>query len=55
MGKFKDITGQKFGRLTALYRLNNYHKKGTYCLRKENTSKMFKTHGLLKKALELEE
>lgn len=27
MGKFKDITGQKFGRLTALYRLYNYHKR----------------------------
>ena len=24
----KDINGQKFGRLTALYKLNNYHKKG---------------------------
>lgn len=23
--KYKDISGQKFGRLTALYRLNNYH------------------------------
>ena len=23
MGKFKDIRGQKFGRLTALYRLHN--------------------------------
>lgn len=29
---FKDITGQKFGRLTALYRLHNYHKNGTYWL-----------------------
>lgn len=27
-----DITGQKFGRLTALYRLYNYHKKGTWWL-----------------------
>lgn len=27
-----DITGQKFGRLTALHRLHNYHKKGTYWL-----------------------
>lgn len=69
--RFKDITGKKFGKLTALYRLHNYHKKGTYwicvcdcgnfietsydslhnnakscgCLRKENTSKRFKTHG----------
>lgn len=25
MGQFKDISGQKFGRLTALYRLYNYH------------------------------
>lgn len=25
--KIKDISGQKFGRLTALYKLNNYHKK----------------------------
>lgn len=32
MSKFKDISGQKFGRLTALYRLHNYHKKGTYWL-----------------------
>lgn len=24
--KLKDITGQKFGRLTVLYRLHNYHK-----------------------------
>lgn len=29
---FKDITGQKFGKLTALYRLHNYHKNGTYWL-----------------------
>jgi hypothetical protein len=29
MNKFKDITGQKFGKLTALYRLNN-HKKCKY-------------------------
>lgn len=27
---FKDLTGQKFGRLTALYRLHNYHKNGNY-------------------------
>lgn len=27
MSKFKDISGQKFGRLTALYKLNNYHDK----------------------------
>lgn len=32
MGAFKDISGQKFGRLTALYKLNNYNKKGTYWL-----------------------
>lgn len=32
MGKIKDRTGQKFGRLTALYRLHNYHKQGTYWL-----------------------
>ena len=30
--KMLDITGIKFGRLTALYRLHNYHKKGTYWL-----------------------
>ena len=30
--KYKDISGQQFGRLTALYRLHNYHKKGTYWL-----------------------
>lgn len=27
MSNVKDITGQKFGRLTALYRLHNYHDK----------------------------
>lgn len=32
MGAFKNISGQKFGRLTALYRLHNYHKKGVYWL-----------------------
>lgn len=32
MSKFKDISGQKFGRLTTLHRLHNYHKKGTYWL-----------------------
>ena len=32
MPKLKDITGQKFGRLTALYRLHNYHKNHTYWL-----------------------
>lgn len=32
MGKFKDISGKRFGRLTALYRLNNYHKKRVYWL-----------------------
>lgn len=30
--KYKDISGQKYGRLTALYKLRNYHKKGTYWL-----------------------
>lgn len=30
--KFKDVSGQRFGRLTALYRLNNYHKNGVYWL-----------------------
>lgn len=30
--RYKDITGQKFGRLTALYRLHNYHKTGTWWL-----------------------
>lgn len=30
--KIKDLSGQKFGRLTALYKLHNYHKKGTYWL-----------------------
>ena len=25
MAKYKDVTGQKFGRLTALYKLHNYH------------------------------
>lgn len=32
MPKLKDITGQKFGRLTALYRLRNYHDTHTYWL-----------------------
>lgn len=32
MGKFIDITGQKFGRLTALYKLHNCHKDHTYWL-----------------------
>lgn len=32
MAKPKNITGQKFGRLTALYLLHNYHKKGVYWL-----------------------
>lgn len=32
MGVVKDITGQKFGRLTALYKLHNYHKRATYWL-----------------------
>lgn len=30
--KVKDVTGQKFGKLTALYRLHNYHKANTYWL-----------------------
>lgn len=31
--KVIDITGQKFGRLTVLYKLHNYHKKdGSYWL-----------------------
>lgn len=30
--RFKDITNQTFGRLAALYRMHNYHKKGTYWL-----------------------
>ena len=30
--KFKDITCQKFGKLTAVYRLHNYHKKDTHWL-----------------------
>lgn len=32
MSKLKDLTGQKFGRLTVLYKLHNYHKQGTYWL-----------------------
>lgn len=36
MVKYKDISGQKFGKLTALYRLNNYNKNkkhyGSYWL-----------------------
>lgn len=30
--KYKDISGQKFGRLIALYKLHNYHKTGSYWL-----------------------
>lgn len=30
MNKPKNLSGQTFGRLTALHRLHNYHKKGTY-------------------------
>lgn len=34
MVQIKDITGQKFGRLTVLYKLHNYHdtKNGVYWL-----------------------
>lgn len=32
MRKKLDITGQRFGRLTALYRLNNYHDHHSYWL-----------------------
>lgn len=32
MRQIKDMTGQKFGRLTVLHRLYNYHKKGVYWL-----------------------
>ena len=32
MTALKDITGQKFGRLTALYRLHNYSKKRVHYL-----------------------
>ena len=28
----KDLSGKNFGRLTALYRLHNHHRKGTYWL-----------------------
>lgn len=30
--KYENISGQKFNKLTALYKLNNYHKKGCYWL-----------------------
>lgn len=30
--KYKDISCQKFGRLTALYKLHNYHNRGSYWL-----------------------
>lgn len=30
--KYKDIIGQKFGRLIALYKLRNYHRRGSYWL-----------------------
>lgn len=32
MARFKDISNQKFGRLTVLYKLHNYHKQGAYWL-----------------------
>ena len=32
MSKIRDLSGQKFGRLTALYRLHNYHKKRVHWL-----------------------
>lgn len=32
MSKLKDLTGQKFGKLTTLYRLHNYHREGAYWL-----------------------
>lgn len=32
MGKIKDLTGQKFGKLTALYKLHNINKQGAYWL-----------------------
>lgn len=32
MGKLKDISGQKFGRLTVLDKLHNHHKRNTYWL-----------------------
>lgn len=32
MSKFKDLTGQRFGRLTVLYRLHNCHKKRVHWL-----------------------
>ena len=32
MATLKDLSGQKFGKLTALYRLNNYHKKRIHYL-----------------------
>lgn len=32
MATLKDLTGQKFGRLTVLYKLNNYNKKRPYWL-----------------------
>lgn len=44
--KAKDITGQKFGRLTTLYKLNNYHKKdGTYWLCVCDCGKLFEVKG----------
>lgn len=30
--KYKDLHGLQYGKLTALYKLHNYHKKGTYWL-----------------------
>lgn len=32
MGKISDLSGQKFGRLTGLYKLHNYHKPKSYYL-----------------------
>lgn len=32
ISKLKDLTGQRFGKLTALYRIHNYHKKRVHWL-----------------------
>lgn len=43
MGVVKDITGQKFGRLTALYKLHNYHKRANKILRVLEYRNMYET------------
>lgn len=53
MSRFKDITGQKFGRLTVLYKLNNYHKKGVWWLCVCDCGNLTKVRGNRLRSLEI--